>query len=754
MQATTDSRRPRPTGPRKASGRRAAAHARGRRAPPHSTLDVVQAKLRPPTLRQGLVARPALVNRLRRETAPVVSVVAPPGYGKTTVLVQWAAAEARPVAWLTLDARDNDVAVLLPHVAAAIGLGGADTPTTDRAARLVANRRPFLFVVDNADLLQAPGACRLLALLIARAPEGSTVALAARTVPKPAVAAVRTGAVVREVDRGDLRLSAGEARLLLESANPQLTEEETADLIAVCEGWPAALYLGSLSLRDGATRARPSSFGGSDRYLADYIRGEYLSQLRPRDVRFLRRTAILDELTGPLCDTVLRDEGSDLALKRLARADLVLPAAVDGHARYRLHPLFRDLLVRELLEEEPHLIAPLHRRAAAWYQKAGDPESALRHAGAAGDADHVAAIVAAVALRASSRSGLAELERSMERFDKAQQLDHYPAVALHGSRIHAFHGRAAEAERWLEVAERGARRRNRDAAALRPAVAVVRAALCRHGPRRMLTDADAALKGLPGRSQWYQEALLMRGSAAALLGDADDADALLGAAARAAQAERCTETQMLAAGQRSLIARRQGDQARADALAAEARELAAGAGLEGCPTSAIALAAAARAALAHGRFGEARDLTAAALELTEFLTEALPWLAVATRLELARCLVLLGDGQAASALLAEVHALLEVRPLLGVLVDEARRLRYEVETLARRNAAPAGLTPAEIRLLPLLGTHLTFREIAVELDVSRNTVKTQAISIYRKLGVSGRSEAIAAVAAFDLQGAV
>jgi LuxR family maltose regulon positive regulatory protein len=87
-----------------------------------------------------------------------------------------------------------------------------------------------------------------------------------------------------------------------------------------------------------------------------------------------------------------------------------------------------------------------------------------------------------------------------------------------------------------------------------------------------------------------------------------------------------------------------------------------------------------------------------------------------------------------------------------VLVDQARRLEHEVETVARGDAAPAGLTPAEFRLLPLLATHLTFREIATELRVSRNTVKTQAISIYRKLGVSGRSEAIAAVAALDLQG--
>jgi LuxR family transcriptional regulator, maltose regulon positive regulatory protein len=752
MQVEIDSRRPRPPGPDKPPARRGGPRARGRLAAPHATLDVVHAKIRPPVLRQGLVARPALVNRLRRDAAPVVSVVAPAGYGKTILLAQWAEAEARPVAWLTIDSRDNDPAVLLPHLVAALGLGGSGKPAVDRVAKQIATRSPFLFVVDNADLLRAPAACRLLSLLIGQAPDGSTVALGSRTVSKPAVAAVRAHRLVREVETADLLLSSKEARLLLEAGHPELTEEEAADVIALCEGWPAALYLASLSLRDEATKPRQSAFGGSDRYLADYIRAEYLSQVRPRDGRFLRRTAILDELTGPLCDAVLRDEGSDVALKRLARIDLVVPTS-DGRGPYRVHHLFRDLLARELLEDEPQLVALLHRRAAAWYQKASDPEPALRHATAAGDAERVAAIITAVALRASSRSQLAEIERSIERFDASDQLERYPAVALHGSRIHAFRGRAAEAERCLEVAERGARRRTRDAAALRPGVAIVRAALCRRGPRQMLADARAALAGLSRRSPWYQEGLLMQGTAAALLGEPREADALLAAAAEAAVAVGCVETRMLAAAQQSLIAREDGDQFRADALATEARGLAAGAELDGCPTSAIALAAAARAALGHGRIGEARDLTAAALELTPFLTEALPWLAVRTRLELARCSLLLGDGQTAATLLAETRALLDVRPCLGVLVDQARKLQYEVDARTRRDAAPAGLTPAELRLLPLLATHLTFREIATELHVSRNTVKTQAISIYRKLGVSGRSEAIAAVAAFELQGA-
>jgi LuxR family transcriptional regulator, maltose regulon positive regulatory protein len=173
--------------------------------------------------------------------------------------------------------------------------------------------------------------------------------------------------------------------------------------------------------------------------------------------------------------------------------------------------------------------------------------------------------------------------------------------------------------------------------------------------------------------------------------------------------------------------------------------------LEGDPTCAVAFAAAAHTCLRHGRWAEAREHVTAAEPLTSFVTDALPWLALSVRLELSRCYLGLRDAGAARALLTEVDGLLAARPLLGVLVDQARELHEQVSNFEQPDDAPAGLTPAELRLLPLLATHLSFREIAEELRVSRNTVKTQAISMYRKLGVSGRSEAIATAADLELE---
>ena len=175
---------------------------------------------------------------------------------------------------------------------------------------------------------------------------------------------------------------------------------------------------------------------------------------------------------------------------------------------------------------------------------------------------------------------------------------------------------------------------------------------------------------------------------------------------------------------------------RARALAEESR-------LDGYTTGALELAASARTSLRSSHWDDARSSLASAQRLTPLLTEALPWLAVQTRLELTRAYVTLRDADAAQAVLSEVLEILQRRPALGVLPGQASELQAEVEAMwaaSERNGA--GLTRAELRLLPLLATHLSFREIGARLYVSRNTVKTQAISVYRKLGVSSRSDAI------------
>jgi len=715
-----------PSGDGNAGGGRA----RGAPAPA-----LVEAKLRPPTPKRDAVPRTALVKRLRRSDAGVVLAVGPAGYGKTTLLAQWAAADPRPVAWLTCDARDDDPAVLLAHAGAAIDrvLGGRTTPAPPPGG--------VLLVVDGVDRLRTRESLAALTDLVEQLPESATVALGSRSLPRLPSGFLRARGV-EILGTSDLALTGRESHLLLAAAGDS-GEDERAAIADACEGWPAALYLAALAaVSRGSAATRPTALSGTDRYLADYIASEYLAPLRPADLQFLRRTAVLPELSAPACDAILRDEGAKAALARIARMNLFVLPVQERPGTFRLHRLVRDLLLRELRDVEARLVPVLNRRAAAWHEKRGELEHALEHAEAAGDIDRVIRLVDALALPLASDGRITTVEGWLDRFDE-RLLARNPILAVHACRVHALRGRAKEAERELALAERGARRGGRAAATLRPRLLVMRAALCRSGPRRMLADARAARATLPRGSRWQTTALELEAYAALLLGAYDDADALLGETARAAAGSGLRETQMTALGHRSLLARERGDEDRADDLAAEALDLARSDQLAGYPTRAIALAAAAAAALRHLRWGEARELLAAAEPTRPQLTEALPWLAVGARIELARGYLTLHDLDAARGLLDEVDALLEARPELGVLAERAHALKHDIELAAgAATEHQFGLTPAELRLLPLLATHLSFREIADELHVSRNTVKTQAISIYRRLGVSGRSEAI------------
>jgi LuxR family maltose regulon positive regulatory protein len=689
-------------------------------------------------------------------------MAAPAGYGKTTVLSQWVERDARRFSWVAIDDRDNDPVVLLRHIAAALDReepvernviqalrspgSSIWTAAVPRLAAALATRRPHVLVLDDFHLLRSRDSLEAVTALIGDEGEGSLLVVAGRVPPRLPLARLRATGGLFELGAEELALTRRESQLLLRGTGIALGELRTNELIETCEGWPAALHLAALSIRDGRQRGTNSGMpGGDDRYLADYFRSEYLSRLRPGPLRFLRRTSVLERLSGPLCDAVLRDEGSGHELEKIERANLFLVALDNRRGWYRYHRLFRDLLRRELEETEPELVPKLHCRAADWYQAHGDDESALAHAYAAGDSDRAAEIFAEIAFSLYHSGRVATLEDWLERFESAGGLERYPAVALHGCRVHALHGRAEQAERWLQTAKRGNVNGTlpEGVRSLEPWIAILRAWLCRAGAKRMLADAEAALAGLPELSVWRPSALLARGSALRLLGRDDEAAETLDAAAACAEARGSGDTQIIALAERAHLAAEHDNHVLADELSTEATSLVTVLP-ENSAARAVEHATAARTMLRHGRWNEARAALTSAQGLLPLLTIAVPWLAVQTRMELARGFVTLRDVHAAQALLDESDEIAAALPDLGVLGERLEALRSEVESIPDADGAQAmGLTPAELRLLPLLSTHLSFREIAEQLFLSRNTIKTQAISLYRKLGVSSRSEAIA-----------
>ena len=287
-------------------------------------------------------------------------------------------------------------------------------------------------------------------------------------------------------------------------------------------------------------------------------------------------------------------------------------------------------------------------------------------------------------------------------------------------------------------------------ASLRPWAALVRAVLCRGGVAQMRADAQEALDGLPAASVLRAPVALLRAAGAHLCGDADAEELLR------ASAEQCAATNAYFAGaighaELALIAMDRGDDARAEAELRAAQALVAHAPLVEYSPAALMMAARARLLQRQGRTADAREQLARAQVMRPLLTHVSSWLGVQVRLELAATHAALADVEGAGTLLQEARETLAVRPGLG-------RLEGQLETLAERVAQiseagdgwAATLTAAELRLLPFLTTHLSFQEIGARLYVSRNTVKTQAISVYRKLGVSSRSEAIARAAELGL----
>lgn len=737
--------------PRSSSGRP--------RSEPQTVDDV---KVRVPSQPPWSVPRTALVNRLRATPASLVTLTAPAGYGKTTLVGQWAERDRRPFAWLSIDERDDDSALLVRHVAAALerihpeGAIASESPRPRRESTWMAELQrlagwlssipDFVLVLDDAHLVRSRNSATVISTLAEHVPPRATLTVAARLTPRLPIGRLRAAGKLFELRTSDLTLTRRESEALLRELEADLPEQDAAELLARCEGWAAGIHLSALASRErtGAVTRRAVA-GGDDRFLAEYFRSEFLSQLTPDLRTFLRRTSVLEQLTAPVCDAVLERSGSGLVLASFEGLHIPI-TALDRHGEtYRCHPLLRDLLGRELAENEPELRAVLHRRAADWFESHGDPESALRHAAGAGDVDRQARVVAAIALPAYARGRIADVESWLGAFDDPMRLERYPAVAVIGCWIHALRGRPAAAERWLAAAERGTLVETtldgEDSAG--PSIALLRAALCRDGVERMCADIERALAGLPPSSHWRPAALLLLGAALVLRGHDALADAIFAEAEESAERLGATDIHISAVSQRSLLASAHDEHAAAELHSLRGRALADAAQLDGYATNALELVASARTSLRNHGWDQARSSLTIADSLTPLLTDALPWLAVQTRLELSRAHVALRDAEAARALLSEARDILRRRPGLGVLSEQASELQAEVDALcaaAERNGS--GLTRAELRLLPLLATHLSFREIGTRLHVSRNTVKTQAISVYRKLGVSSRSDAI------------
>jgi LuxR family transcriptional regulator, maltose regulon positive regulatory protein len=726
------------------------------------SFELMESKLRPPAARRGIVARTALVDQLLAASgASVLSVAAPPGYGKTTLLGQWARRKEPRVGWVTVDRSDNDPAILLTYLAVALdrvepidpeifrilaspGAWVAASVVLRLAAAMSAMRQPVDLVVDQIELLDNPRSLDAVAELAARLPSGSQLALASRVRPPLPAALLRAGERVVKVGVEELAMDQREARALLEGAEVRLDEPQATELARRTEGWPVGLYLAALALKAGTSQADAhSEFTGDDRLVADYLRSEMLSRLPGPTVSFLTRTAVLERMCGPLCDAVLEARWSSAVLASLAASNLLL-VPLDRHDQwYRYHHLFRELLRAELERREPELVPQLHLRAAGWYQANGLPEAAIDHAQAAAAADQVAGLVARLALPTYASGRVDKVRRWMAWFEDRGLIERYPPVAVLGAMLYALLGRAATAERWADAAERGpAAGSLPDGSTMASYLATLRALLCRAGLRRMRADAELAWDQLAPGNQLRAGARFLEGLSYLLEGEIDRADPILADAVEVATHAGAMPAASAALAECAQLAIDRQDWPQAATLAERAQTIVRAGRLDDYVLSAHAYAVVARVAVHRNDLPRAHEHLARAARLRPLLSHALPYYAVQTLLELTRAYLALDDPGGARATLRQARQVLLRRPDLGILPRQAQELQAKLTTSHGGAAGSASLTSAELRLLPLLATHLSFREIGQRLYVSQHTVKSQAMSIYRKLDVSSRSQAI------------
>jgi LuxR family maltose regulon positive regulatory protein len=436
-------------------------------------VSVLATKLFIPRARQALVPRTRLMERLNASLQYKLTLVsAPAGFGKTTLLAAWARELRQPVAWLALDEADNDptrfaryLVAALQQIDPAIGRDvlGASAPRIDMLIDalindLAASRADFLLVLDDFHLIDQPAIHEALHTLVAHQPPQMHLVLATREDPPLPLARLRARGQLLELRAQDLRFSLAEAAAFLKDVmGLALNAQDVSALESRVEGWVAGLQLAALSLQH---RANPGelidALSGNHHFILTYLTEEVLRQLAPDVQTFLLQTAILNQLSGPLCDALTGRNDSAALLERLYVSNAFVIPLDETHQWYRYHHLFADLLRSQLSHTQPQQVPVLHARASAWYEAQEDgAREAVEHAFAALDYPRLVRLMEAYARPVLLQGYAQTVEDWLRRLPPEWRMAGSRAnLAFAGSLM--LRGQLGEMEPYLRNAEAGA----------------------------------------------------------------------------------------------------------------------------------------------------------------------------------------------------------------------------------------------------------------------------------------------------------
>ncbi len=721
-----------------------------------------------PPLHGSFIRRPRLVRQLLEDReASLVLLAAPPGYGKTSTLAEWAESDRRPFAWITLCERDDEPEQLLASLAPAIeqlqalqrrfALGSPlPGPAADVLPALIdalgAPSAGAVLVLDDVELVRSRGSLEVLAELASAIPAPGKLVLASRTVPVLSLARLRAQHELMLLGTRELAMTAHEAGSLLAAAGLDLAPDQLELAVRRTEGWPVALYLMALALREEADVAGAlERFSGDDELISQYVREELLAGMPADALTFLIDTSILDELSPELCDVVLDRAGSGLALRAAAAANLLVAPLDRGHTRYRCNPLLREVLQAELSRRDGAHAARLHLAAAQWFGEHGEVEQALHHARAGGDLASVGRLLWSQAPRALLQGSSTCLESALSGLS-AEQTASAPTLALAAAHRCLFNGDLRHTAQWAQIASctRGSPSEPEALPGFAAGLAVIEAAVAEHGLEHMSVAATRGYELAEEGSPWRPACCLLRGVSDRLKGERAHAREMLGEGARRG-AIVSSGIQSHCLSQLAVMAGEEQDWESAADLVARAGEALRHARLCDQPTSALVLAGSAWIASQRGHADEAKRDLARSLQLLAALTDFIPWYEIETRVLVARTAIRLADVPLARRHLSQASRLARRTPDVAVFRAWFDEAWGELDGLsAAALDGPSSLTMAELRILRFLPTHLSFREIGGRLHVSTNTVKSQVHAVYRKLDAASRSEAVEHAATLGL----
>ena len=432
---------------------------------------VFASKLRAPGHRKEVVARPRLTDRLVDTDALIVLIVAPPGYGKSTLLAQWTDLDRRRFAFVALEPSDNDPAELWTGIVGSMrkvepafgesletslrspGGLGIDRFMPQVIREMDRIERLITLVLEDYHQIKDAACHASIESLLTHRPQAVSVVISSRSDPPIPVGRLRASGEVLELRGADLAFSPVETEQLLNDViGLDLAGDEVALLQEKTEGWAAGLQLATLGLRANSDRAGfLRSFSGSNRHIVDYLVEVVLERVGDLVRGFLLETSILPRFCAPLCDAVTGRSDAAQMIDILDRSDLFLISLDDQRRWYRYHHLFAELLYEELRTQGPERVADLHRAAYRWFEAEGDVDRAIAHAIAAGELEAATGLIASSWSRTAAFGRFASILQRLDAFP-AGYVAKDPDLSLVKGWVMAILGRRAEVRNCIEDA--------------------------------------------------------------------------------------------------------------------------------------------------------------------------------------------------------------------------------------------------------------------------------------------------------------